>query len=112
MHDIAKYDPNQARDERGRWSRASGAAALRTLAIAAETAQLRNRVTAAAAAPWPDAIVHAYMALHHGQAILEHLRALRHEGKELGRATVVKLRQVRDALMRLKARLSAEGAPA
>jgi hypothetical protein len=118
LYDIAKYTEAQhPRDQRGRWTRAAGTVVLRGTKIAAHAAHLHAAVTAAISAPFPEAFVHAHTALARGEALLREIQALPPDARELGAATVQKLRLARDGLRRLKARLSAAqashaGAPA
>jgi hypothetical protein len=106
MRSIEKFDPSQARDPHGRWTRAAAAVALRSTRIAAHAVHLHAAVTAAVNAPLPEAIIHANTALARGDALLAEIKALPPEAQELGAASADKLRLAREHLLRLKARLA------
>ena len=107
MRSIEKFDPSQARDPHGRWTRAAAAVALRSTRIAAHAVHLHAAVTAAVNAPLPEAIMHAHTALARAEALLSEIQALPSDARELGAETARKLRAARDGLVRLRARLSA-----
>jgi hypothetical protein len=103
---IVKFDPSEQRDQHGRWTRAAGAVAHRSLRIAAHVHQLHGAAMAASSAPTAiAAIPHVAHAANIVDALLTDLAALPPEARQLGDETVHKLRIARAALLKLKARL-------
>jgi len=105
--DIAKYDPSEARDPRGRWTRTRTAAAVarRSARIVAHAAAVHYAVVAAVNAPTLAAAM-PHAALRHGRELQRLAR------QPLTDEAARQLLLAREGLERLQVRVTRAGPPA